>query len=70
MGSHEKGWGDDVEVVRSKVFRIGVLNIGWLMAEGYGAKMEELRIYLTKLRLDVIGLTECNVHWKMVPVQR
>ena len=65
-----KGWGDDMEVVRSKVFRVGVLNIGGLMADGYGAKMEELRIYLTRRRLDVIGLSECNVHWSMVPVHR
>ena len=56
--------------MKSEVFRIGVLNVGGLMADGYGAKMEELRIYLTKLRLDSIGLTECNVHWKMVPVHK
>ena len=40
------------------------------MVDGYGAKMEELRIYLTRLRLDAIGITECNVHWKMVPIQQ
>ena len=70
MDSHAKGWGDDIEVVRANVFRVGVLNIGGLMSDGYGAKMEELRIYLTKLRLDSIGLTECNDHWKMVPVHK
>ena len=69
MDSHDRGWGDDVGVVRSNGFRIGVLNVGGLLAEGYGAKMQELRTYITKLRLDAIGLTECNVHWKMVPVQ-
>ena len=40
------------------------------MVDGYGAKMEEVRIYLTKLRLDGVGITECNMHWKMVPVQK
>ena len=70
MDSHERNWGDDIEVERSNVFRIGFLNVGSLMVDGYGAKMEVLRIYLMKLRLDVIGITECNVHWKMVPVQK
>ena len=63
-------WGDDIEVGWSNVFSIGFLNVGGLMVVGYGAKMEELRIYLTKLRLDAIGITECNLHWKMVPVQK
>jgi len=49
MGSHERYWGDDIDVRWSNVFRIGFLNVGGLMVDGYGAKMEELRIYLTKL---------------------
>ena len=53
----------------ANVFRVGVINIGGLPSEGHGAKLEEIRIYLSKLRLDAIRLTECNVHWKMVPVQ-
>ena len=70
MDSHDINWGDDIEVGWSNAFRIGFLNVGGLMVDGYGSKMEEFRIYLTKLRLDVIGITECNVHWKMVPVQK
>jgi len=54
---------------RPNVFRVGAINIGGLPSEGHGAKLEEIRIYLSKLRLDAVGLTECNVHWKMVPVQ-
>ena len=70
MGSHERYWVDDIDAGRSNVFRIGFLNVGGLLLDGYGAKMEELGIYLTKLRLDAIGITECNVHWKMVPPKR
>ena len=70
LDSQVKGWGDDIGIVRSNGFRIGVLNVGGLMAEGYGAKMQELRTYFTKLRLDAVGITECNVHWKMLPVQK
>jgi len=70
VDSQEQGWGDDIGVERSNGFRLGVLNVGGLLAEGNGAKMQELRTYFTRLRLDVIGITECNAHWKMVPVQQ
>ena len=58
-----KGWGDDIGVVRSNGFRIGVLNVGGLLTEGYGAKMQELRTYFTKLQLDAIGITgvQCSL---------
>ena len=70
VGSHGRYWGDDIDVRWSNVFRIGFLNVGGLMVDGHGAKMDELRIYLTRLRLDAIGITECNVHWKIVPIQK
>lgn len=29
----------------------------------------EMRLYFSKLVLDAVGISECNVHWKMVPIQ-
>jgi hypothetical protein len=66
--STEEHWGEDIGTVRSDIFRIGVLNIGGFPVDGHGTKSEELRIYLSNCRLDAIGLTECNAHWKMIPV--
>ena len=63
LDSQDGGWGDNIEAVCPNSFRIGILNVGGLLADGYGSKLEELRIYFTKLRLDAIGITECNVHW-------
>jgi hypothetical protein len=37
--------------------------------DGHSAKLEELQMYLSNCRLTAIGLTECNAHWKMIPVQ-
>jgi hypothetical protein len=65
----EEHWGEEIGTVRSNVFRIGVLNIGGFPVDGQSAKLEELRMYISNCRLDVIGLTECNAHWKMIPVQ-
>ena len=31
-------------------------------------KMQEVRSYITHLKLDVVGLTECNAMWKNIPV--
>jgi hypothetical protein len=66
--STEEEWGEKIGIVRENVFRIGVLNIGGFPVDGPTAKAEELRMYLTNCRLDLIGLTECNAHWKMIPV--
>ena len=67
--STEQTWGDNIRTVGSNVFRIGILNIGGLSTERNSGKTEELQVYLTKLRLSVVGLNECNAHWKMVPTQ-
>ena len=67
--SRVRAWGDDIMEKRPNVFRVGANIIGGLPLEGHGAKLEEIWIYLSKLRLDAVGLTECSVHWKMVPVQ-
>ena len=45
-----------------------MLNIGGFPVDGHSAKLEELRLYLSNCKLDSIGLTECNAHWKMIPV--
>ena len=67
--STEQTSGDDIRMVGSNVFRIGILYIGGLSMERNSGKMEELQVYLTKLRLSVVGLNECNAHCKMVPMQ-
>ena len=67
--STEEHWGEDIGKERSNVFRIGVLNIGGFPVDGHSAKLEELRMYISNCKLDSIGLTECNAHWKMIPVQ-
>jgi hypothetical protein len=54
--------------VKENVFRVGILNIGSFLVDGHSAKLEELRLYLSNCKLDSIGLTECNAHWKMIPV--
>ena len=56
--SRVRAWGDDIMEKRPNVFRVGAINIGSLPSEGHGAKLEEIRIYRSKLRLDAVGLAE------------
>jgi hypothetical protein len=58
-----------IETKRDNVFRVGMLNIGGFPVDSNSAKAEEIRLYILNCRLDVISLTECNAHWKMIPVQ-
>jgi hypothetical protein len=67
--SGEKEWGDDTGMERTNVFRIGMLNIGGFPVDRQSAKAKEIWMYIANCQLDAIGLTECNAHWKMIPIQ-
>jgi hypothetical protein len=67
--SGEEEWRDDTGMERTNVFRIGMINIGGFPVDQQSAKAEELWMYIANCHLDVIGLTECNAHWKMIPIQ-
>ena len=44
MNSHERNWGDDIEVGWSNAFRIGFLNVGSLMVDSYADLSDEVKI--------------------------
>jgi hypothetical protein len=56
-------------VRNDNVIRVGMLNIGGFPCNNNWAKAEELSMYIANCTMDVIGLTEVNAHWKMIPVQ-
>ena len=64
---HEEvsAWGDVRINDVSQTVRIGVLNVGGLPTEDRSnSKMRELFLYINRLKLDIVGLTECNLMWK------
>ena len=67
--SMEEEWGDEMGMEMHNVFWVGMLNIGGFPVDRHSAKAEELWMYIANCRLDAIGLTECNAHWKMIPIQ-
>ena len=50
-------------------FRIGFLNIGGFPEKWYKEKNHSLRKFIDDLKLDCIGITETNVHWKSLKVE-
>jgi hypothetical protein len=50
--------------------RIGIVNVGGLPVDDdrKSPKMQEVCSYISHLKLDVVGLTECNAMWKNIPV--
>ena len=51
------------------VLRVGMPNMGGFPCDNNRAKTEELCMYIANCSMDVIGLTECTAHWKMILVQ-
>ena len=63
-------WGHRRSVVSELDFRIGMVNVGGLPVDDTSnTKMKEIHLYVSKLNVDVIGLSECNVSWRNLPVQ-
>ena len=48
-----------------------MVNVGGLPVDDTtNTKMKEIHAYMSKLNVDVIGLSECNISWKNLPVQQ
>lgn len=63
-------WGHRRSAVSEAEFRIGMVNIGGVPVEDQtNNKMKEMRTYFSKIGADVVGLSECNVSWRNLPVQ-
>jgi hypothetical protein len=64
----DKTWGDKRVVKRKEMLRIGIVNVGGMTTEKRtNSKMEEIHQYVSKLELDIVGFSECNVMWNNVP---
>jgi hypothetical protein len=69
-------WGDQLGSPQQDTLRIGHLNVNGLgksscrfrCNEDASCKQCNLRCFLTSKRFDIVGITECNVHWKLVDV--
>ena len=63
MDSHDKAWGHKfVSQPPSDTFRIGLLNPGGIPIDLLNVKSKVLRQFITKTKVDAIGLIETNVN--------
>ena len=68
---HDKAWGHFfVSQPPSDVFRIGLLNPGGIPIDLTNAKSKILRQFITKVKVDAIGLIETNINWKYATVSQ
>ena len=71
MDSHDKAWGHNfVSQPPSDIFRIGLLNPGGIPIDLMNAKSKVLRQFITKTKVDAIGLIETNVNWRYATVSQ
>ena len=69
--SHMKAWGHNfVSQPPSDVFRIGLLNPGGIPIDVLNVKSNVLRQFITKIKVDAIGLIETNVNWRYASVSQ
>ena len=70
MDSHDKPWGHKFATQPSDTLRIGLLNPGGIPIDLTNAKSKILQQFITKTKVDAIGLIETNVNWKYVSVSQ
>ena len=68
---HELPWGHKLGAKKSSdCFRIGLLNPNGLPVKGTDIKNKILRDYINQTQLDSVCLSECNIHWKQLPIDQ
>ena len=70
MEAFDKPWGHNLVSQPSDTFRIGLLNPGGIPIDLKNAKSTLLRQFITKTKMDVIGLIETNVNWRYAPINQ
>ena len=63
-------WGHRLrEEVPPNTLRFVSLNHGGFPVQPKELKTRQLQQYLLKVKCDIVGLTENNVHWKLLPIE-
>ena len=71
LGEYEMdglSFGHQMQAEPSNSFCIALLNIGGIPIHDNDPKMVEIKQFVLGLHAHVLGFTECNVHWKLLPV--
>ena len=63
-------WGDGRPTESEDCLRIGFWNCGGLPLQNNDAKNRMIREWISQHNFDIVGLSECNVHWKNVPADQ
>jgi hypothetical protein len=59
--------GDIRDLTQLGLFRVGFWNCGGFPQFNSNAKNTAIRSWINDNKFDVIGFSECNIHWKLLP---
>ena len=63
-------WGDTRAITKEDCLQIGFWNCGGLPLQNNDAKNRMIREWITQYNFDIVGLSECNVHWLNLPADQ